>query len=150
MRDIFANDNDQKEEEEDDEEGNYGKNSFLDQTDESLDAGDEDAAKVPSFEEDEEGDALLEKKKTTKKKTNERTKDHNNNYDDTKTPKATIKVPKTAPLRKPEKSTVRFAPPTKETTSRGMKAALAPTTTKNKKEGWREKMSKSYEDYTRR
>jgi len=141
LRDIFANDNDQKEEEEDDEEGNYGKNSFLDQTDESLDAGDEDAAKVPSFEEDEEGDALLEKKKTTKKKTNERTKDHNNNYDDTKTPKATIKVPKTAPLRKPEKSTVRFAPPTKETTSRGMKAALAPTTTKNKKESWREKMS---------
>ena len=141
MRDIFANDNDQKEEEEDDEEENYGKNSFLDQTDESLDAGDEDAAKVPSFEEDEEGDALLEKKKTKKKKTNERTKDHNNNYDDTKTPKATIKVPKTAPLRKPEKSTVRFAPPTKETTSRGMKAALAPTTTKNKKEGWREKMS---------
>ena len=139
LRDIFANDNDQKEEEEDDEEENYGKNSFLDQTDESLDAGDEDAAKVPSFEEDEEGDALLEKNKT--KKTNERTKDNNNNADDTKTPKATIKVPKTAPLRKPEKSTVRFAPPTKETTSRGMKAALAPTTTKNKKEGWREKMS---------
>ena len=76
-----------------------------------------------------------------KKKTNERTKDNNNNDDDTKTPKATIKVPKTAPLRKPEKSTVRFAPPTKETTSRGMKAALAPTTTKNKKESWREKMS---------
>jgi hypothetical protein len=140
LRDIFNDDKDRggEEEEDYDVDDDDAKSSLLDQTDESLEAGDEDGAKIPSFEDDMVEDAPLEKK--PKKRTNERVKDINTNYNDTKTPKATIKVPQTAPLRKPEKSTVRFAPPTKDTTSRGKKAALAQATAKNK-EGWREKMS---------
>ena len=102
-------------------EGDDNQNSLLDQTDESFDVDDEDvledAAKVPSFvEEDEEEDTLFDKKKT-----NERATDDINISE--KTPNATLKVPKTAPPRKREKSTVRVAPLTKET-SRGKKTAL--------------------------
>ena len=134
LKDNFANDNDQKEVR---GEGDDNQNSLLDQTDESFDVDDEDvledAAKVPSFvEEDEEEDTLFDKKKT-----NERATDDINISE--KTPNATLKVPKTAPPRKREKSTVRVAPLTKET-SRGKKTALEQSTAK-KKDGWREKMN---------
>ena len=72
-----------------------------------------------------------------KKKTNERATDNINISE--RTPNATLKVPKTAPPRKREKSTVRVAPLTKET-SRGKKTALEQSTAK-KKDGWREKMN---------
>lgn len=54
-------------------EGDDNQNSVLDQTDDSFDVDDEDvledAAKVPSLEEDEEEDTLFDKKKTNERAT---------------------------------------------------------------------------------
>ena len=133
LKDNFANDNDQKEVR---GEGDDNQNSLLDQADESFDVDDEDvledAAKVPSLEGGRGGRHFVRQEED--KRESDRQYQHQR-----KDAKCNFEGSKNRTPRKREKSTVRVAPLTKET-SRGKKTALEQSTAK-KKDGWREKMN---------